>query len=136
MGLGSLGENLGLHVMQPILDHAGTRFLERDPAAAVASVSNDPQITWEPTIDAGVTVQRIGDQAVLHLVRYDFDQAEDQTPVLPELTISVRLPSAFVLVSVVSANSEATGVLERVEDCHRLTLRNLSVYTCIELAPA
>ena len=73
---------------------------------------------------------------MLRLIRYDFDLALDQTPILPELTISVRLSGDFNLASAVSANGEAAASLERVEDVHRLSLRNLSVFTCVELAPA
>jgi hypothetical protein len=82
-----------------------------------------------------VNVQRVAAGAAIHVIRYDFDAAQDRTPPLPELTIELRLPVGFSRMSVHSPSSGMTGTLERDELVHRIRLRNVPLYSVVLLEP-
>ena len=133
--LGALGTNLPNEVMQPILDHPGTRRAQFSAAMIVGDLVEEPQVFVTPGSDLMINVQRAGAGAAVHLIRYDFDVEQDRTPLLPELTIELRLPERFGSLSTHSPGGEMSGSLESDGHVHRLRLRDVPLYGVALLKP-
>jgi hypothetical protein len=134
--LGELGTNLPPELLEPILDHAGTRRVPVGPTIAVENLLEDPQVRVTPGGDLMINVQRVAGGAAVHLIRYDFDPEQDLTPLLPELSVELRLPRQFGSVSLHSPRGEMSGSLESQGLLHRISLRNVPLYGVALLEPA
>ena len=134
--LGELGTNLPHDVMQPILEHPGTRRAPVAPAFNAEDLIEEPQVRLTPGGDLMINVQRVNGGAAVHVIRYDFDAERDRTPPLPELTIELRLPERFDTLSVHSPGGEMTGTLESDGLLHRVRLRDVPLYGVALLGPA
>jgi hypothetical protein len=86
--------------------------------------------------DFMINVQRVAGGAAVHLIRYDFDPEQDRTPLLPDLTIELRLPERFGSVSTHSPGGQMTGELESDGHMHRIRLRDVALYGVALLEPA
>jgi hypothetical protein len=77
-----------------------------------------------------VNVQRLDDgAAAVHMIRYDYDEASDEVPVLPAMRLDVRLPGTFTSVEMVCPTGDVP-VRHTVLDggVHRLELENVPLY--------
>ena len=84
-----------------------------------------------------LTVQRTERGAAVHIIRYDFDAEQDETPTLPELTLELRLPEAMGEVSVHSVEDELQGEVEVTGGgVHLLRLRDVPLYGIVEFTRA
>jgi hypothetical protein len=81
-----------------------------------------------PPRDLAINLQRVDDGVAIHLVRYDYEEIADQIPVLPQLSVDVRLPMSFAELAVHSPGGESTGSLTTMGNVHRLELRNVGLY--------
>ncbi|MBA3350220.1 MAG: hypothetical protein H0T12_06655 [Actinobacteria bacterium] len=92
-----------------------------------------PQVRLIPTVDAAVNLQRIEGGAAVHLIRYDYDHGSDQVPLLPELTIEVRVP-VHAPDTAAYGCSGLMGVRHEERDgVHRLELTDVPLYSVITL---
>jgi hypothetical protein len=134
---GELGANLPAEVMQPILEHAGTMWLDAVRELSIADLPGSPQMQLDRKADCMLTVQRTERGAAVHIIRYDFDAERDQAPTLPELTIELRLPEPMGQVAVHSVADGLQGEVEVVDGgVHRLRLQNVPLYGIVELSRA
>jgi hypothetical protein len=126
--LGELGTNLPPEALAPILDHPGVRRVPLVSEMVVDDLLDELQVRVTPGGDLMIHVQRVAAGAAVHIIRYDFDEDQDRTPPLPELTIELRLPEQFNRLSVHSPSGEMTGSLECEALLHRISLRNVPLY--------
>ncbi len=84
-----------------------------------------------------VNVMKIGDkEAAIHIIRYDYDEERDEVPVLPKLTLDVRLGRPFRMAKTFSPSGEVGVHLTFSRDrreMHRLELENVPLYTVVLL---
>ena len=132
--VGELGANLDVETRQAILHHP--RATRLDAASLPAHLPGGPQVRVQGTerLDLAINIQRVDGGAAVHVLRYDYDERQDRVPVLPELTVEIRLPEQFDTCTIYSPGAgrapEATLVAEG--DTHRVALRNVPLY-CVVL---
>src|SRR5206468_13123129 len=88
---GELGTNLGDRM---------EAFLERPDVTITDAFGFDVELlpngrqveVVEGTTDAALTLQRVDGGCALHLIRYDYDKADDRVPPLERLVLDVRVP--------------------------------------------
>jgi hypothetical protein len=134
--LDELGTNLPPETMQPILNHPGTLRLETGRPFTSDDLPLGPQARVTPSGDLMINVQRVDGGAAVHLIRYDFDEGSDHTPLLPELTIELFLLERFGALSLYSPGGEMSGTLDADGFWHRLHLRDVPLYGIALLEPA
>jgi hypothetical protein len=126
--LGDLGTNQPPEMVHSMLQSPNLIRLERSRSFSVGDLPSEPQVRVTPACDVAINVQRVDDGAAVHLIRYDFDEERDETPVLAELTVEVRLPSRFETLTCVSPGAEMTGELEIDGEWHRILMKNVPLY--------
>jgi hypothetical protein len=134
--LGELGSNLSPELVAPILDHPGTHRVPVGSRVTVDNLLDQPQVRVMPVGDLMINVQRVAGGAAVHLIRYDFDPEQDRTPLLPEMTVELRLPERFERLSVFSPSGGLTGSLKSDGIQHTLQLRHVPLYSVALLEPA
>jgi len=130
---GDLGTNLPAADQKRIGEHAGTRHVGSDEQFSLAWLTEGPQVRVEGSPDLAMCIQRVAGGAAIHLIRYDFDEERDATPILPELTLAVRLPMRCDRLSIHAPNGDMRGELTTAGDLHRLVLRNVPLYSVVLL---
>jgi hypothetical protein len=133
---GKLGSNLPAETMQPILERAGTHRIDSARELSVADLPGSRQVQLDRKADLMLTVQRTNSGAAVHIIRYDFDAEQDQTPILPELTIELRLPEALGQLSLHSPADVLQGEVNVVDGVHRIRLCDVPLYGIVELSQA
>ncbi|MEA2527927.1 MAG: hypothetical protein QOF73_5154 [Thermomicrobiales bacterium] len=133
---GEFAANLPDADRQRIVEHPGVRVAEIDAPFSVERVADGPQVLLDESPDLALCIQRVARGAAVHLIRYDYDEESDATPVLPELTIEVRLPNRFERLAIHSPVGEVRGELTTNGDVHRLVLRDVPLYCVAVLESA
>ena len=134
--LGDLGTNLPRPTMDAILRHPGTTLTDAAFAGDPARFPAGPQVRMEPSVDVGITIQRVARGAAVHIIRYDYDAGQDRVPTLPNLTLDLRLPRSPGAFSVHSPGISPSVSLTRDGETHRLDLRDVPLYCVILLEDA
>ena len=84
-----------------------------------------------------INVAKIGDkQAAIHLIRYDYDEDRDEIPVIPKMTLDVRLSRPFRMAKSFSPVGEVgvhMTVRRDIREMHRIELTNVPLYSVIQL---
>jgi hypothetical protein len=118
-----------------------TRLLERDSVAPVstggllAALPNGPQVALSEGDDLVLLPQETEDGAAIHILRYGYDEAADEVPVLPSLRFSVRLPGDGSSIAVHCPSGAAIGTAQRQPDGRlEVHLQDVPLYTVVELA--
>lgn len=132
LALGDTGINLAANVRERMFRHARWSSDQLGGSWLIA-LCPAPQVRLIPTVDAAVNLQRIEGGAAVHLIRYDYDHGSDQVPLLPELTIEVRLP-VHAPDTAAYGCSGLMGVRHEERDgVHRLELTDVPLYSVITL---
>ncbi|CAA9534095.1 MAG: hypothetical protein AVDCRST_MAG73-1215, partial [uncultured Thermomicrobiales bacterium] len=133
--LGELGANLPARMTDAILRHRNTT--PADPASGVdlTQIPGGPQVHLERPTDVGINIQRVDRGAAVHVIRYDHDDGRDRVPILPELTLELRLPQRFTALSVHSPGDPPQASLSADGATHRVELRRVPLY-CVVLLEA
>jgi hypothetical protein len=129
--LSGLGENLPQSERVALLPHPNMNQIGEN--FVLEQLPSGRQARLESTADIAINVQRVVNGAAIHLIRYDFDEERDCVPILPELTLDVRLSEKFTRAEVYAPNGEPECALSHEGEFHRLTLRNVPLYTVILL---
>jgi hypothetical protein len=133
--VGSLGTNLPPDVSARILGHPAVGLVAGQRPFTLADLPDGPQVRVSPASNLMINVQRIGESAALHLIRYDFEPELDRTLTLPELTIDVRFPQRHAKLSLHSPHCHMIGELVNGGMLHRIRLRNVPLYSVVTLEP-
>jgi hypothetical protein len=133
--LGELGANLPAETRQRILGHTGTDCRELGHAFQSGDIPDEPQVRVTPDADVIVNVQRVADGAAVHLIHYGFDPVHDCAPMLPELTLDIRLPRRFARCSLHTPNGDGSCEMTSDDERHLLRLRDVPLYSIALLEP-
>ena len=132
---GELGVNLAPEVREALLADPGLVPVE---AIRAADLADGPQVVLDGSHDLAINIARVPRGAAIHLIRYDYDEARDEVPVLPELRLRVRLPGAWQTATAFSPAGQLAAELraDRDEaDSWRLVLREMPLYSVVLLEP-
>lgn len=129
--LGSLGVNLPQHQNQTLLKHPNVTSISGELALNPLSL----QARFEPKAELAMHVQRVSGGAAVHIIRYDYDRTLDCVPVMPELTLDLRLSEHFARAEIYSPGEQPQVTLAHVENYHRLYLKHVPLYTIVLLKP-
>ncbi len=129
LAVGELGTNLPDQVRRRLFAHP---LLLRATEVHAADLAGGPQVSVEHGPDMAINLQRLERGVAVHLIRYDYDEAKDEVPVLPRLEIDIRLPSPFRMARVFSPAAGVEVSHSSKGEIHHLELRNVPVY-CVVL---
>ncbi|HJR97466.1 MAG TPA: hypothetical protein VJ979_06135 [Actinomycetota bacterium] len=126
---GDLGANLDAEARQGLLSHP---HLFRTTEIRADEFPGGRQVVIDPGVDLAVNIHKVGDkEAALHVIRYDYDEASDEVPILDRMTIDVRIARPFRMMKVLSPSGEVPSKLtfsrERRE-MHRVELEDAPLY--------
>ncbi len=134
--LGDLGVNLPEEATPGIVHHPpATRQASADDFAP-ERLPGGPQLRLEERADVAINVHQLAGAAAVHVVRYDHDEEQDRVPDLAELTFDLRLPGSFAVAEVHSPSGSPVATVEHVGEAHRLTLRDVPLYSVTVLRAA
>ena len=134
MIVGELGLNLSSEERERILNHSGTRHVETGTKFDLAWGASAQQLKLSTRVDIVINLQRVENGVAIHILRYDYDSAQDKVPILDELNLAVRLPGKFSDPEVFSPGEAPTAKLERMPDgFHNLNLKNIPLYSIVLL---
>ena len=130
---GELGTNLGDRMLA-VLERPESTVTEAF-GFEIELLLEGPQVqVVDGETDAAVTLQRVDDGCALHLIRYDYDEAEDRVPPLERLVLDVRLPFET---GDAQAFSPDGGLMVEARPAPaggiRLTLRQVPLYGIVSL---
>ena len=131
--LGPVGSNLPDVRVQRLL---GNRNVALKPDAAsfdVSELAGGPQTSLDRTLDCALNLQKVDQGVAIHIIRYDYDEARDIVPVLPDLQLRVRLPAGFRQATCFSADRALEAKLTREGEDYVVALRNVSLYGVVLL---
>ena len=131
--LGELGLNLPDDVRRVLLGHP--RML-RPTDLQASDLAGGPQVRMSGAPDLAINVQRVKLGAAVHLIRYDYDEAADEVPVLPHLQFDLRLGKPFRMAKAFSPTGTLQATLSfsrEVRELHRLDLEDVPLYSVVLL---
>jgi hypothetical protein len=133
VAVGPLGENLDDAARAALLDHPGTTVAATlDPG----ELPEGPQLVVDTAVaDFAACVHRLDDAVALHLIRYDYDDAADAVPPLPELELELRLPGTFARATAVSPGGGLGATVSASAGVHRIALTGVPLYGIVLLEP-
>jgi hypothetical protein len=115
------------------LEHPNTRLVEDVDRFDTAWLPLGQQVRYSSRADIAVNLQRVDSGLAIHLLRYDFSYEEDRVPPLDELNLDLHLPCVFTKLEVFSPGESIQARLEVSEDTHRITLKNVPLYSILLL---
>jgi hypothetical protein len=130
-----LGTNLPGADRQRLLEHPGTRIVTpHDYRSAV--LEGERQVQLDGNLNLAINLQRVEDGVAVHIIRYDYDEEIDAVPLLESLDISIRLPEHYDRASAFDQGNRLMATLTREGDTHRLSLRDVPLYSIVLLHSA
>jgi hypothetical protein len=133
LAVGDLGLNLPDDVRRGLLGHP--RML-RSTDLQASDLAGGPQVRMAGAPDLAINVQRVKLGAAVHLIRYDYDEASDEVPVLPRLQFDLRLGKPFRMAKAFSPTGTLRATLSfsrEVREMHRLDLEDVPLYSVLLL---
>jgi hypothetical protein len=132
---GDIASNLDEDTRRGLLSHPQ---LMRTTSVLADDFGNGAQVMIDGDApDLAINIHRVGDkQAAIHLIRYDYDEERDEVPILPSLTVDVRLGRPFRMAKSFTPRGEmGTRLTYRrdVREMHRLELQDVPLYSVILL---
>jgi hypothetical protein len=129
---GELGANLDPADRASLFAHP---HLVRSTAVSAQDFLGGPQVVIDPGVDLAVNIHKVGDkEAAVHVIRYDYDEARDEVPLIDHMNLDVRLSRPFRSVKALSPLGEVGARLtfsrERRE-MHRVELENVPLYVVV-----
>ncbi len=134
--LGECGRNLPAQLREAILGHRGSVQVSSAKDFSIGDLPLGPQARLHESHELAINVQRVEHGAAVHIIRYDYDEAADCVPDLPELQLDLRLPERFGRAAVYSPSGMPEAAVLVVGDVHRIALLNLPLYTIVVLSRA
>jgi hypothetical protein len=132
LALGELALNLPDDVRRGLLAHP---LMLRTTDLHSSDLAGGPQVRMAEAPDLAVNVQRVDLGAAIHLIRYDYDEARDEVPVLPRLRLDLRLSRPFRMAkafSPVGTVGATLSISRDTREMHRLDLEDVPLY-CVVL---
>src|SRR5262249_29284471 len=134
LATGELGLNLPDDIRRGLLAHP---LMFRATHIQPDDLAGGPQVICASAADLSIHIHKIGDkQAAIHIVRYDYDEDLDAVPVIPKMTLDVRLARPFRMATTVSPVGNVSvrmGVRRDIREMHSIELTNVPLYSVIML---
>jgi hypothetical protein len=130
--IGRLGENLDAGRRGRLSRHPGAPHVD-GPAEAVTALPDGPQVVVPESFDAAVGLHRVDVGVAVHLLRYAYDAALDQVPVLDAVQLSIRLPDELTRCAALTPGGELACAMSRSGDVYTVGLEQVPLYTVITL---
>jgi hypothetical protein len=116
------------------LKHWGTRQVQSSAGFDLSWLPVEPQLQVSTPADLAVNLQRVDVGVAIHVIRYNYDSAQDQVPDLEKLNIELHIPLNFNSVEVFAPGEVPEVECERIaEDLHQLRLKNVPLYSIVLL---
>jgi hypothetical protein len=117
-----------------ILAHQSTLVVSR-AADRHAIVPERAQVTLTGNPSVGVNLVRTESGVAVHLVNYEYDEAQDRTPILRQIELELSVPGGFTDDAIIRVPGEpaTTTKVVAVDGGVRLTLAQLGTYAVVEL---
>jgi hypothetical protein len=131
--MGELGINLPAAKREAILNHPGTRQMDRGAGFDLAWLPFGLQLRPSAPADLAINTQQVEGGVAVHILRYDYDSQQDKLPPLDELNLKLRLPGEFSHLKVYSPFEPPQAELDVSGDIHHLALKNIPLYSIILL---
>ena len=132
--VGALGRNLPDDDIRAVLEHRHTVIAGGADEFTPGLLAGGPQVTVDTDVDLALNIHQLGEkEAALHFIRYDYDQQTDAVPVLPELTLNVRLSRPFRQATALSPDGRLSVSMTPSGPMHHITLRDVPLYGVILL---
>lgn len=132
--VGGLGRNLPGDDMRAVVEHRHTVTAADADTFDPALLAGGPQVIIDADIDVALNIHQLGDkEAALHFIRYDYDPHADAVPVLPELTLHLRLSRPFRQATALSPDGNLTVSMDANGPMHHITLRDVPLYGVVLL---
>jgi hypothetical protein len=133
LATGEPGLNLDPDERASLLGHP---HLVRTTDVRAADFAGGPQVIVDPGVDLAINIAKVEEkEAAIHVIRYDYDEARDEVPLLDRMSLDVRVARPFRSVKALSPLGEVGAKLvfsrERRET-HRIELEQVPLY-CIVL---
>ncbi len=134
--LSAFASNLDARRRERLLNHAGTTVTTGPFAAEQLPSGAQVRIPGGTPVDLALTLQRVERGVAMHVIRYDHDDEADRVPVLPEITMDVRLPETCRTAVAVGAAGEPRARVESAADgWHSISIQDMPLYTIVMLEP-
>jgi hypothetical protein len=133
MILGDLALNLEPATREAIMGRDGVTQIEAFSTSLLDDVAYGSQVKIAGEHNLAATIQSVDGGAAIHIIRYDYDGSEDCVPDLPELDLEVRLSASFKTLQIESPVGKPEGTLTANGGSHRVSLRNVPLYTVVIL---
>lgn len=134
---GELGLNLPDETRKAILGHGNTQTVSSASyGGATELLLSDPQVELMPAADLAVNVVQLERGAAVHIIRYDYGEAEDEVPPLDALQITLRLPIPSDTMQLCDPAGQLEGSLAREGGAHTIRLENVPLYSIVYLREA
>jgi len=134
LATGDVGVNLPEDQRRELLAHP---LLVRTTDVRAEDLADGPQVMIEEAPDLAINIQKIGERAAaVHVIRYDFDHERDEVPILPHMTLDVRLSRPFRMAKPFSPSGDLeVGLTYRrdIREMHRLEMDNVPLYSVVLL---
>jgi hypothetical protein len=131
---GDLGLNLSDEARRDLLAHP---LMLRATQVRPEDLAGGPQVICDSETDMAINIAKIGDkEAAIHLIRYDYDEDRDEVPMIPKMTLDVRLSRPFRMAKTFSPVGEVgvhMTVRRDIREMHRIELTNVPLYCVILL---
>jgi hypothetical protein len=120
-------------VTPDLSSHERVRVVGLDRDFSPNWLTEGPQVRVEGSPNLAMCIQRTAAGPAIHLIRYDFDEDLDATPILSDLALTARLPQRFTQASFHTPAGEIKGELTTDGTLHRLVLRDVPLYSVVTL---
>ncbi len=130
---GELGLNLAPAIRTSILSNASTVAAGMAAGSELGDLLGGAQVRLDRPVDLAVNVQAVPRGAAIHFIRYDYEESLDRVPVLPDLELTVRLPSAYRTATAYSPEGSLRVSLTTEDVLHHLALSDVSLYGVVLL---
>jgi hypothetical protein len=126
---GETAVNLSAGDRSSLLGHPLVRTVDEVRASDLA---DGPQVLIDDAPDFAINLQRTERGVAVHLIRYDYDEAADAVPILPELVFRIRLPRWYRHAHAFAPRGEVRaglGMSWHERGMHRLALEDVPLYS-------
>jgi hypothetical protein len=133
--VGEIAANLPGSLRAALLDHERTSAVG-DDAFCLSHLPDGPQVSLHTDADVAINIQRVAEGAALHVIHYEYDEAQDAVLILPEVVLDVRLEDPFNAVRVYSPAGAPTATMTPCGGAYRVTMRDVPLYSVAVLSQA
>jgi hypothetical protein len=120
-------------VRRAISDHENVVFIDGVDHLDLTLLNGGPQVRVESGAAVAINPMAIEGGIAIHIVRYDYNEGQDRVPMLPTLTIEIRLTGQSRRASVFAPNGTPKVELRQNEAWQTLELRDVPLYCVVAL---